>query len=85
MVTSIHEPISVLTLYHHATHTVIPKKLQWKERTYHINKLGHHHTVKKGEKLIHIFSVCNETLAFRIAFDTQTLEWMLEEIEDGIG
>lgn len=82
MVTAIHEPISVLTLYHYPTHTVIPKKIQWKGRTYLIDKLGHHHTVKKGEKLVHIFSVCTRTLALRLSFDTETLEWILEEIED---
>lgn len=82
MATLINEPVSVLTLYHHATNTVILKKIQWKGRVYTIDKLGHHHTVKKGEKLIHIFSVCNQTLSFRIAFDTQTLQWVLEEIAD---
>jgi len=61
----------------------MPVKLNWQGRTYAIDKLGYHHKLHKGKKLIHIFSVANKNLAFRLCLDTDNLHWNLEEVSDG--
>ncbi len=80
----IQEKVSVLTVYDRSNGLVMPKKMKWQGRLYNIDKIGYHHKVKEGNKLIHIFSVCNQTLAFRLRLDTETLQWTLEEVSDGI-
>ena len=40
--------------------------------------------VKQGKKLLHIFSVSNNSLAFRLELDTETLFWTLQEVSDGL-
>ena len=80
----INEKISVITLFNHQTNRVTPKKIKWKNKIYPINLIGYHHKYKEGSRLFHIFSVCNKNLFFRIKFDTNSLEWILEEISDGL-
>lgn len=80
----INEKVSMLTVYDRTTGLTAPKKLKWQDRIYKITKIGYHHRVRKGKKLIHIFSVCNETMAFRLKLDTETLHWTLEEVSDGL-
>lgn len=80
----INEKISVIMIFDRNNGTIIPKKLKWQGRIYVIDKIGYHHKVREGKKLIHIFSVANKTLAFRLRFDTETLHWTLEEVSDGL-
>ncbi len=79
----INEKVSVITVYDRSRGTVIPQKIKWQGRIYDIGKIGYHHKVKEGNKLFHIFSVCNETIAFKLRLDTDTLQWVLEEVSDG--
>lgn len=60
-----------------------PKAIVWNNRLYPITKIGLHHTIKQGEKLLHIFSVATPTLFFKLQLDTQNLNWQALEIEDG--
>lgn len=62
----------------------IPKYVIWKGRNHNINKIGLHHLFRQGRTLYHIFSVVADTIFMRLKFDTDTLFWTLEEIEDGI-
>jgi hypothetical protein len=84
MLQTINEKVSVITLYNHQTNRVSPKKIKWNGKIYPINLIGYHHRYQEGNKLIHIFSVSNRNLFFRLKFDTQNLEWILEEISDGL-
>lgn len=61
-----------------------PRWVKWKNRVYKVKKIGLHHTYHKGTTLYHVFSVVTETLFMRLVFDTETLGWKLEEIENGI-
>lgn len=79
--TYINEPIAVLALCDPAR-GMIPKKIRWRQRVYDITTIGYHHRFKQGTTLVHIFSVANDTLAFRLQYDTETLRWMLEQITD---
>ena len=62
----------------------IPKWVKWKNRIYKIDKIGLHYTFREGRALFHIFSVSTNTLAMKLKLDTETLNWKLEEISDGI-
>ncbi|MFH0864085.1 MAG: hypothetical protein V1858_03290 [Candidatus Gottesmanbacteria bacterium] len=79
----INEKVSVVSIYDRATGLVKPFKIKWQGRIYKITTLGYHHKTKEGKKLLHIFSVCNETIAFRLKLDTENLHWTLEEVSDG--
>lgn len=61
-----------------------PKWVKWKNKIYKIEKVGLHHTFREGRTLYHAFSVVTKTLFFRIVLDTDTLNWKLEEISDGL-
>ena len=61
-----------------------PKWINWRNKIYKITKIGLHHKYKKGVVLHHIFSVLSDTLFMRLNFNSQSLTWKLEEIENGI-
>lgn len=73
-------PISVISLYDAHRHALTPKKLQWKGREYSITQFGYHHKVRIGKTLMHIFTVATDTLCFKLRLDTDTLDWILEEV-----
>lgn len=80
----VNEKISVVTIFDSDTGSVLPKKIKWGRHIYLIETLGYHHKIREGRKLLHIFSVSNQTLAFRLSFDTENLHWTLEEVSDGL-
>ena len=61
-----------------------PRWVKWKNRVYKIGKVGFHHTCYKGKILYHVFSVASENLFMRLVFNTESLGWRLEELENGI-
>ena len=61
-----------------------PKWVKWKSRIHKIEKVGLHYTFREGRVLYHIFSVSTKTLCMKLRFDTETLNWKLEEVSDGI-
>lgn len=85
MTEKINERVDVITIYRKAGAIVMPYKLRWNGREYKITTLGYHHKVKEGKTVVHVFSVSNDELAFRLRFNTDTLSWILEEVLDGNG
>ena len=79
----INEKVAVITVFDPEKGVVIPAKIKWGRRIHSIDKVGYHHTVRCGRKLMHIFSVANDSLAFRLSLDTENLHWTLEEVSDG--
>lgn len=79
----INEKIKVVTLFDPYSRINKPLLLKWNSRTYKITKLGFHHKYKQGRTLMHVFSVTDGSTFFRIRFDTDTLDWVLEETYDG--
>lgn len=84
MIQRILEPISVITVYNHLKGSVMPVQVRWHGRIYSIKKLGYHHKVRMGRTMLHVFSVCTDDTAFKLQFNADTLEWVLEEISDGL-
>ena len=80
MTETIHEKVSVITVYNREKKSVLPWRLKWQGRVYTIRKLGFHHTVHAGRVLHHIFSVTDGSMFFRLDLDTESLTWTLEEV-----
>lgn len=84
MIEKINEKVDVITIYKRLGAKVVPYKVRWNGRDHLITKIGYHHKIKVGRIFHHIFSVCSDTLAFRLRFDTETMYWTLEEVSDGL-
>ena len=78
----INEKVSVVVVFDKNMGLASPLKIKWRGRIHNIEKIGYHHLVRQGKKLLHIFSVASKNLFFRLALDTETLHWKLEEIAD---
>lgn len=79
----INEKVSVITIYNNEKRTTLPYIIKWQGKKHLITKIGYHHIQREGRTLAHIFSVCNNALAFRLNFNTDNLSWTLEAISDG--
>ena len=84
MIQTINEKAAVLTVYRPGTGPLTPYKLRWQGRVYRITTIGFHHKVREGRTLFHVFAVACPTLAFRLRLNTETLQWLLEEVSDGM-
>lgn len=80
----IDEKISVLSLYDQQKGEAVPVKIKWKTRTYCINQIGMHYTLREGRDLHHIFCVTSGSLSLKLNLSTENLHWVLEEISDGL-
>ena len=80
----INEKVSVVLVYDRQKNNVMPYRLRWQGRDFKITKLGFHHKYRLGRTIQHIFSVTDGNTFFRLRLDTDTLQWTLEEISDGI-
>ena len=76
----IDEPISVSFLSDYRTHKIVPVRFLWKKRIFQVEEIGLHHTYYQGDVLYHVFSVVCNSAYFRLALNTQTLLWRLEEV-----
>lgn len=61
-----------------------PRWVKWKNKVHKVEKIGLHHTYREGKSLYHVFSLVTKTLFMRLIFDTETLNWRLTDVEDGI-
>lgn len=85
MITPINESVSVDLLSNHLKGKAYPWVVHWRGRRYTLTNVGLHHTVHEGSILIHIFTVTDGTVSFRLRLDTETLAWRLLEVDDGFG
>lgn len=76
----INERVSVILVSDVVQGSVRPYRVRWQGRSYTITTLGYHHTLWEGRTLCHIFSVSTATIAFKLRLNTDTLQWLLEEV-----
>lgn len=81
MAEPINEFVSVDLLSNHLRQVVMPWVISWRGRRYRVSQVGLHHTFREGRTLIHIFTVTDGSVSFRLRFDTETLYWKLLEID----
>ena len=84
MIERIDEKVAVITSYNPSLGRVMPRRMEWRGKTYLITKLGYHHATRDGRRMYHIFAVTDGTTDFRLKLDTETLHWTLEEVSDGL-
>ena len=77
-------PVSVLLLYDHLTGLVRPWRLRWDGDAHKVLRVGLHHTYRRGRVLIHVYGVVTDTYYYRLELNTETLQWTVEEISDGL-
>ncbi len=75
-------PISATLIFNATTGKVIPGAVLYNNKKHIIEKLGFHHYFRSGKTLYHIFSVTSGTLFFKLSFNTDNLNWTLEEVYD---
>lgn len=81
---SLAEPVSVLLLYDHTTGEVRPWRLRWNGEAHTVRTVGLHHTYRRGRVLIHVYGVVAASYYYRLELNTETLQWTLEEVSDGL-
>jgi hypothetical protein len=82
MIEKINEPVSVEFISNIKTSRVYPAKISWRGTLYSIQTVGLHHVVRSGRTLLHVFSVTDGNLFFRLTLNTENLQWQLEEVAD---
>lgn len=82
MIEKIQEPISVELIFNSQTKKIFPYHVNWRGKTYQIDKVGLHHFFRQGRTLFHVFSVSCDNLFFRLKLNTDNLHWVLEEIAE---
>lgn len=81
---TIQERVDVVAVFPRISGRAVPRRIRWQGRDYDVTEIGMHHPQREGRVLHHIFSVTAGALFFRLNFDTDTLQWTVEEISDGI-
>ena len=82
----IDEEVSVV-MYYSSRHKVAkPYLMTWQNQDYSVGAIDYYHAFKDGATLFHIFEFVNpeQTMWFRIKFDSSNLHWTLEAISDGL-
>jgi len=58
---------------------VFPQVIKWGLKRYKILKVNLIHTIKDGVVRIYFFSVSDGTNAWKLGFNTETLNWWVED------
>lgn len=82
MSVKIDESVSVELIFDSSKKSVYPRRFKWQNKIYTIDKIGLHHTVRRGRDLFHIFSVSAKDTFFRLNLNTDNLHWRLEEVDE---
>lgn len=83
MLENINERVSVITKYDRDSGAVMPVKMRWQAKDYLIQKLGYYHKIREGRTIQHIFHVTDGSIDFRLKHNSDTLNWILEQVSDG--
>jgi len=62
---------------------VVPRKFFWAGRVYELKKITLVHFAWQGRVKVYYFSVSDGINFFRLSFNTDSLEWLLEEVYAG--
>lgn len=78
---SLNEPVSVVFYYDANQNKLKPHLINWHGRDYKLGPIDFYHKTKHGRKVIHHFSMSDvdESTYFKIALDSENLNWKLEE------
>lgn len=77
MQTLTNEPVSVIVAF--TDGTVRPWKIKWGQKFYSVKRVNLIHGTHEGRNRIFYFSCSDDGNAWKLRFDTETLEWRLVE------
>ncbi len=80
----VNEIVDVLTVSKRGQGIVVPLKIKWRGRYYSMNEIGLVHPKREGRVLHHIFEGSAGSLSLRLRYNTESLQWTLEAISDGL-
>jgi hypothetical protein len=82
----INEKVSIVSYYSDKKNRFLPLRLIWKNREYQLGELGMVHPYKIGDTWHHIFEMVDndQSMSFRLNFNTKELSWTLEVVSDGL-
>lgn len=75
------EKINVIALFNSKLGIYQPQYIKWNNRTYRTEQIGQHHKEKFGQVLTHVWSLMASGTHFRVRFNTDTLQWVVEYIQ----
>lgn len=76
----ISEPINVWVFF--KGNSIQPWCFFWKGRQIKVDKINLVHTSKNGENTFYHFSISSQGNFYRLKFDTRSLKWLLEAVEE---
>lgn len=74
---SVHEPVEVLVAFKNSRPE--PMMFKWGKQYYQVRKVNLVHAERIGREKVYFFSVSDEANAYRLSFNTESLQWALEE------
>lgn len=74
---SVREPVEVLVAFKNARPE--PMMFKWGKQYYQIRKINLVHAERIGREKVYFFSVSDDANAYRLSFNTESLQWALEE------
>jgi hypothetical protein len=78
MFEAIDESIKVLATFEKGL--VTPHKFSWRNRVVEITRVNMIHRTRDGTVTCYVFSVSNDTAAYKLKFNVATMKWTLEQI-----
>lgn len=82
----INERVSVVSYFSAKRGRTLPYLIHWQNKDYTVGELGMKHSYRHGDTWHHIFEVVDkeQSLYFRLNYNTKELSWTLEVVADGL-
>ena len=78
MYETVNEPIEVVVRF--GLKAISPFLFRWRNKIYRVKKVNLTHLGKVGEEKWYYFSVSDDANYFKLAFNSATLKWYLDEL-----
>ena len=78
MLIEVNEPVEVVAIFR--KNKVLLAMIKWNNRIYKIKKVNMAHQIFEGNTRMHYFSVSDQINFFKLAFNTKSLKWTLEQV-----
>ncbi|MFZ1793672.1 MAG: hypothetical protein WAU96_09635 [Anaerolineae bacterium] len=82
MIQRLHTPVTVAAVFDHRTRQIVIKRMIYDGRDYAVQCVPYHYTRRVGRMVVHVYCVATGGAYFKLAFNTETLLWIVEEIHD---
>lgn len=82
MIQVLSAPVSVSVFFDHKARTFRLKRVIFDGTEYKVKQIGYHMTHREGRILYHLFYVASDSMFLKLKFNTENLQWTLEELHD---